>query len=63
MSFQGFWNDYYREKPLALYVFAGNDKVYEEFKDKTSSGSFGFNECLMQVGFECMPFGGVGIIN
>jgi len=49
-----------KDKPLALYVFSKNDKLYDEFKDRTSSGSYAFNECLMQVGFECLPFGGVG---
>ena len=41
-----------RDKPLALYVFSKNENVFEEFKNRTSSGSFGYNECLLQVGFE-----------
>ena len=49
-----------REKPLALYVFAHNEVIFEDFKTFTSSGSMGYNEVLMQVGFECVPFGGVG---
>lgn len=47
-------------KPLALYVFTKNKKDYEEFKLKTSSGSIAKNEVLIQIGFDCAPFGGVG---
>ena len=49
-----------REKPLALYVFAHNEVIFEDFKTYTSSGSMGYNEVLMQIAFECVPFGGVG---
>ncbi|CAF0702827.1 unnamed protein product [Brachionus calyciflorus] len=49
-----------RDKPLALYVFANDDKIYEDFQNNTTSGSFGYNDVLVQVGFECVPFGGVG---
>lgn len=49
-----------RSKPLALYVFSKYDKHFEDFKNKTSSGSMAFNEVLMQCAMECMPFGGVG---
>lgn len=38
-----------REKPLALYLFTNNLSVFEEFKNRTSSGSFGLNEVLMQI--------------
>jgi hypothetical protein len=38
-----------REKPLALYVFSNDNNVNEEFKERTSSGSLGFNEVLMQI--------------
>lgn len=41
-----FIND--KDKPLALYVFAQNDKIYEEFKNRTTSGSYAYNECLLQ---------------
>lgn len=47
-------------KPLALYVFSKNEKHYEEFQTQTSSGSMAHNEVIMQVGMECLPFGGVG---
>lgn len=53
-----FIND--REKPLALYVFASSSSLYELFRDQTTSGSFGFNEVMMQISYECLPFGGVG---
>lgn len=49
-----------RDKPLALYVFASKDSIYDDFRNKTTSGSMAFNEVLMQVAFECVPFGGVG---
>jgi aldehyde dehydrogenase (NAD+) len=43
-----------------LYVFSRKENVYNEFRNKTSSGGFCLNECLMQAGLECLPFGGVG---
>lgn len=49
-----------REKPLALYVFASKTSVYDEFRLNTTSGSYAFNEVLMQISYECLPFGGVG---
>ena len=39
----------HREKPLALYVFSNDNSVNEEFINKTSSGSIGINEVLMQI--------------
>ncbi len=41
-------------------MFANDSKVFEDFKLKTSSGSIALNETLMQISFECLPFGGVG---
>jgi aldehyde dehydrogenase (NAD+) len=49
-----------REKPLALYVFSKDENAFEHFKSRTSSGSFVFNDCLVQGGVEALPFGGVG---
>lgn len=43
-----------------MYVFGKNDKIYDELRHKTSSGSIVYNEVLMQAGLECLPFGGVG---
>lgn len=48
------------EKPLALYVFASSSSIFDLFKEQTTSGSFAFNEVLMQISYECLPFGGVG---
>ena len=45
---------------MALYVFSRKENVYNEFRKQTSSGGFCLNECLMQAGLECLPFGGVG---
>ncbi len=45
---------------MALYVFSTDNHVYEEFRSKTSSGGFGFNECLLHAALESLPFGGVG---
>lgn len=39
-----------REKPLSLYVYTANHKVYEDFANYTSSGSMGLNECILQIG-------------
>lgn len=49
-----------REKPLALYVFASKTTLFDDFKFNTTSGSYAFNEVLMQISYECLPFGGVG---
>ena len=38
-----------REKPLALYVFSTDNSVVQDFRLKTSSGSFAVNEVLMQI--------------
>jgi aldehyde dehydrogenase (NAD+) len=49
-----------REKPLALYVFSNDNNHYNEFLERTSSGSYAFNDCIIQCALECIPFGGVG---
>ena len=36
------------DKPLALYVFATKNQVYEDFVERTSSGSCLLNDCLVQ---------------
>jgi acyl-CoA reductase-like NAD-dependent aldehyde dehydrogenase len=38
-----------RPKPLALYVFSNNDKVYQDFINKTSSGQLSYNEVLTHI--------------
>jgi len=48
------------EKPLALYVFTNNSKVYEKVLTETSSGSALINDTLMQATVHELPFGGIG---
>lgn len=48
------------EKPLALYVFSNHSDLYDEFLERTTSGSYAYNDCLVQCALECLPFGGVG---
>ena len=49
-----------RDKPLALYVFTERENVQEKFKNETSSGGLVFNDTLMHLSIEQLPFGGVG---
>ncbi|MEI8000666.1 MAG: aldehyde dehydrogenase family protein [Actinomycetes bacterium] len=49
-----------REKPLALYVFTGNQGVARHVVDSTSSGSAVVNATLLQASVPGLPFGGVG---
>ena len=49
-----------REKPLTLYVFSEQKNVYDKFMSQTSSGGLVFNECILQMSVESLPFGGVG---
>jgi len=49
-----------RDKPLALYVFTDREDVQEMFKNQTSSGGLVFNDTLMHLSIEQLPFGGVG---
>jgi aldehyde dehydrogenase (NAD+) len=53
-----FVND--RDKPLALYVFSGDDAVAERVLAETSSGGAAVNATLFQVSAPELPFGGVG---
>ena len=53
-----FVND--RDKPLALYVFSGEDAVAERVLAETSSGGACVNATLFQVSAPELPFGGVG---
>ncbi|XP_048727935.2 aldehyde dehydrogenase, dimeric NADP-preferring-like isoform X2 [Ostrea edulis] len=48
------------EKPLAMYIFSKNHDVAKKFLNNTSSGSFTFNDTMMQAGLMTLPFGGVG---
>ena len=38
-----------REKPLSLYLFAHNEAIFEDFRNLTTSGSFAYNEVMVQV--------------
>uniref|UniRef100_A0A8C8RF78 Aldehyde dehydrogenase n=1 Tax=Pelusios castaneus TaxID=367368 RepID=A0A8C8RF78_9SAUR len=49
-----------RERPLAVYVFASNNKLVHQVLERTSSGSFGGNDALMQMMLVSLPFGGIG---
>lgn len=49
-----------REKPLTLYVYSEDKNLHQKFMEQTSSGGLVFNECLMQMSVESLPFGGVG---
>jgi len=49
-----------RDKPLALYVFTDRENVQEMFKKQTSSGGLLFNDTIMHLSVEELPFGGVG---
>ena len=49
-----------RPRPLALYVFAFDAALKPLFGRRTHSGSLVFNDALVQVAVENLPFGGVG---
>jgi aldehyde dehydrogenase (NAD+) len=49
-----------RDKPLALYVFAGDSKIQQQVLDGTSSGGVCVNATLFHVAAPELPFGGVG---
>lgn len=44
---------------LAIYIFSGNRKVKEFFRQNTSSGSICYNECAVQFLNPGLPFGGI----
>ena len=47
-------------KPLALYVFTGNDALAERVLERTRSGGAGVNHVMMHLAVSELPFGGVG---
>jgi aldehyde dehydrogenase (NAD+) len=49
-----------RPKPLALYVFAGEDDVVDDLVSSTTSGGVCVNQTLMHILPADLPFGGVG---
>jgi coniferyl-aldehyde dehydrogenase len=49
-----------RDRPLALYVFAGDRGRIAELLDQTTSGGVTVNDCIIHSGQNDLPFGGVG---
>ncbi|WP_409251805.1 aldehyde dehydrogenase [Bacillus sp. SCS-153A] len=49
-----------RPKPLALYLFTGNENVEKDITDNLSYGGGCINDTLMHVATPHLPFGGVG---
>ena len=49
-----------RPKPLALYIFAQDEKTQRVVAENTSSGGITINSCLLHVGHPGLPFGGIG---
>ncbi len=47
------------EESLAVYIFTGNKKTKEFFRENTSSGSICYNECAVQFLNPALPFGGI----
>lgn len=48
------------DKPLALYIFAGDKRVQEDVIARTSSGGCAVNHVLVHLAVPELPFGGVG---
>jgi coniferyl-aldehyde dehydrogenase len=49
-----------RDRPLALYWFGSDRRARKRVLDRTVSGGVTVNDCLLHVGQENQPFGGVG---
>jgi aldehyde dehydrogenase (NAD+) len=49
-----------RPKPLALYLFSRDRKTQSQVLERTSTGSVGINDVILQIAVWGMPFGGVG---
>ena len=47
-------------KPLAIYIFGGNNKIHQILSQSTSSGSICINDVMLPVLVPNLPFGGVG---
>lgn len=47
-------------KPLALYLFGGDENKQSKVLSMTSSGGVCFNDVVLQAGIPELPFGGVG---
>ncbi|AVJ56583.1 aldehyde dehydrogenase family protein [Idiomarina sp. OT37-5b] len=49
-----------RPKPLALYVFSKNKRTLKQFTQRVAAGNVCYNDTLMFMLNDEMPFGGVG---
>ena len=49
-----------RPKPLALYLFSRDRRLWRRFAAETSSGGMAINATVMQLAAPGLPFGGVG---
>lgn len=49
-----------RDKPLALYIFSGDQAVVDRVIDETSAGGMCVNETIFHLTVPNLPFGGVG---
>jgi coniferyl-aldehyde dehydrogenase len=49
-----------RPRPLALYLFSYDRALQDHVTTHTHSGSLCFNEAVIQVGVDDLPFGGIG---
>ncbi|KAF9264385.1 aldehyde dehydrogenase [Marasmius fiardii PR-910] len=49
-----------RDHPLVLYVFTENEKLQKYIRDNTMSGAIVYNDTVMQLSVNELPFGGVG---
>jgi len=47
-------------KPLAIYLFGGNNEIHKILSKTTSSGSICINDVMLPVLIPNLPFGGVG---
>ena len=46
-------------KPLALYIYAREQRLIDRIVQNTSAGTTGINTCVIQYGQHNLPFGGV----
>lgn len=53
-----FIND--RPRPLAAYIYSDRAETIAKFQERTVSGGMCINTCLIHVGVDNLPFGGVG---
>ncbi|NQZ77592.1 MAG: aldehyde dehydrogenase family protein [Ekhidna sp.] len=49
----------HKQKPLALYVFAGDRKVIKRVEKETSAGMMAINDVVVQFAHPNLPIGGV----